>query len=176
MNTHQHVFRTITMTSSNVFVLGIQAMNPIIVHTTIPINYHTTWSQPVMPIILSKTSMLPTSTCPMWYNVIPLLMPLDPSLYLAYPTGTKGFDYSIFNNHTSYVPRNVYPIPEQLVVPLTYIPNFIGNQFCTMVQIVISMDIQLVQQLVIASVPTIIQVISILPTYVPIRSNHQPPN
>jgi hypothetical protein len=40
--------------------------------------------------------MLPTSTYPMWYNVIPPFVPLDPNLYLAYPTGTKGFEYLIF--------------------------------------------------------------------------------
>jgi hypothetical protein len=56
-------------------------------------NYYTTWSQLVKPIILGQTSMLPTSTYPMWYNVIPPFVPLDPSLYPTYPIGTKGLHY-----------------------------------------------------------------------------------
>jgi hypothetical protein len=71
--------------------------------------------------------MLPTSTYPMWYNVITPFVPLDTSLYLAYPTGTKGFDFSIFGNYICFVHGNVYPILEQHVVPPTYIPYFVGN-------------------------------------------------
>ncbi len=63
----------------------------------------------------------------MWYNVIPLFVPLDPSLYLAYQTGTKGLDSLIFRNYTCYVPRNMYPILEKHVVPPTYIPYYVGN-------------------------------------------------
>jgi hypothetical protein len=122
----------------------LKAMNPSIIHTIIHVNYQTTWSQPVTPIVLGKTNMLPTSTCSMWYNVIPFFVPLNLNLYPTYPTRTKGFDSSTFNNYTSYVPRNVYLVLEQPIVPPTYIPNFIGNQFCTMVQIVTSKDIQLV--------------------------------
>jgi hypothetical protein len=82
--------------------------------------------------------MLPISTYPMWYNVIPPSVLLNPSLYLAYPTRTKGFYSSIFRNYIGYVPWNVYPTPEQLVVPPTYIPYSIGNQFLIMVQLVTS--------------------------------------
>jgi hypothetical protein len=96
-----------------VYVLRIQAMNPSIGHTIIPINYQTTWSQLVTPIVPIETSMLPTSTYPMWYNVILPFVPLDPSLYLAYPTRIKGLDCLIFRNYTSYVLGNVYPILEQ---------------------------------------------------------------
>jgi hypothetical protein len=39
MNVHQHVLPTTTITVPNVYVLGIQAMNPSIVHTTILANY-----------------------------------------------------------------------------------------------------------------------------------------
>jgi len=66
--------------------------------------------------------VLPTSIYPMWYNVIPFFMPLDPSLYLAYPTRIKGLDSSIFTIYTCYVPRNVYPVHVQLVVPPKYTP------------------------------------------------------
>jgi len=119
-NVHQHVFPTTTTVVPNVYVLGTQAMNPSIGHTIVPINYQKTWSQLVTPIVLGKTNMLPTSTYPMWYNVIPLFVPLDPSLYITYPIGTKGLDSLIFRNYTGYVPRNIYPVPEQLVVPPTY--------------------------------------------------------
>jgi hypothetical protein len=86
MNTHQYVLPTTTTIVPNVSVLGSQAMNPNIGHTTIPINYSTISSQLVTTIILGRTSMLPTSTYPMWYNVIPLFVPLNLSLYPPYPT------------------------------------------------------------------------------------------
>jgi hypothetical protein len=54
-------------------------------------------------------------------------MPLDPSLYPTYLTGTKGFDSPIFRNYKSYVLVNVYPTLEQLVVPPTYTPYFVVN-------------------------------------------------
>ncbi len=63
----------------------------------------------------------------MRYNAIPPFVPLHPNLYPTYPTGTKGLDSSIFRNYTSYVPRNVYPVLEQLVIPPTYTPYSIGN-------------------------------------------------
>jgi hypothetical protein len=145
MNTHKLVFLTTTIIVPNVFVLRIQAMNPNIVHTTIPINYQTTWSQLVTTIVPCKTNMLPTSTYPMWYNVIPPFVPLDLSLYPIYPIGTKGTNSLIFRNYTCYVFRNVYLVPEQHVVPPTYIPNSIGNQFHIVVQLVTSKDMQHVQ-------------------------------
>ncbi len=73
MNVHQPVLPTITTVLPNVSILETQAMNPSIGHTIVPINYQTTWSQPITLIILSKTSVLPISTYPMWYNAIPLL-------------------------------------------------------------------------------------------------------
>jgi hypothetical protein len=45
------------------------------------VNYQTTWSQPVIP---GQTNILPTSTYPMWYNVIPPFVFLDPNLYPTY--------------------------------------------------------------------------------------------
>jgi hypothetical protein len=99
-------------------------------------------------------------------------VPLDPSLYLAYLVGTKGLDYLIFKNYTIYVPRNVYPVLEQHVVPPTYTPYSIGNQFPIMVQLVTNMDRQHVQQPITAPIPAIVQVITSLPTYVPKGSTH----
>ncbi len=66
-------------------------------------------------------------------------MPLDLSLYLANPIRTKGLDSSIFKNYTSYV----YLVLEQPLVPPTYIPNFVGNQFLIIVQPMINEDRQL---------------------------------
>jgi hypothetical protein len=120
--------------------------------------------------------MLPTSTYPMWFNVIPPFVPLDLSLYPTYPIGTKGTNSLIFRNYTCYVFRNVYLILEQHVVPPTYIPNSIGNQFHIVVQLVISKDMQHVQYLVTALMPTTIHVTTTLPTYVPRRFDHQPPD
>jgi hypothetical protein len=67
-------------------------------------------------------------------------LPLYPSLCPTYPTRTKGLDSSIFKNYTSYVPRNVYPVPKQLVVPPTYTPYFVENQFSTVVQPIANKD------------------------------------
>jgi hypothetical protein len=78
--------------------------------------------------------MLPTSTYPMWYNVIPIFVLLNPSLYPTYQTGVKELDYLIFKSYISYVPNNVYRVLEQLVVPPTYISYFVWNQFLIMVQ------------------------------------------
>jgi hypothetical protein len=169
MNIHQHVLPTTTIAIPNVSILRTKAMNPSIGHTTIFIKYQTIWSQPITPIVLRKTSIISTSTYPMWYNVIPPFVPLDPSLYPTYQTRAKGLDSLIFRNYISYVPRNVYPIPEQPIIPPTYIPNFVGNQFPTVIQLVINKD----KQPVTTSMPTTIQVITNLPTYVPRRSNHQ---
>jgi hypothetical protein len=44
MSIHQHVFPTTITTIPNVYVLGIQTMNPNIRHTAILVNYRTTWS------------------------------------------------------------------------------------------------------------------------------------
>jgi hypothetical protein len=120
MNIHL-VHPTTIIVVPNVSILRTQTMNFNIGYITIHVNHQTTWSQPVTRIIWSKTSMLSTSTYPMWYNVIPLFVPLDPSLYLTYPTKTKGLDSSIFRNYTCYVLGNVYLVHKQLVVPPTYI-------------------------------------------------------
>jgi hypothetical protein len=93
-------------------------------------------------IILGITSMLPILIHPMWYNVTPPFVPLDPILYSTYQIGAKGLYSSIFRNYTCYVLRNVYPVPEQPIVPPTYIPNFVGNQFPIMVQPMTSKDRQ----------------------------------
>jgi len=151
MNTYQLILPTITIAILNVFVLKIQTMNPNITHIVVPINYQITWSQPITPIVLGKTSMLPTSTNPMWYNVIPPFVPLDPSLYPTYPTWTKGLDSLTFRNYIGNVPRNVYLIFKQHVPP-THIPNSIRNQFLIVVQLVTSKD----KQLITLSVPTTI--------------------
>ncbi len=85
--------------------------------------------------------MLPTWTYPLWYNVIPLFMPLNLNLYPAYPTRTKRLDSSIFKNYTSYVLGNVYPRFEQPIVPPIYTPYYVENQFLTVVQLVIGKHI-----------------------------------
>jgi hypothetical protein len=108
MNVHQPILPTTTIVVPNVSILITQAMNPSTSHTIVPINYHTTWSQPITSIVLGKTNMLPISTYPMWYNVIPPFVPLNPNLYPIYPTRTKGFYLSIFKNYTWYVSRYVY--------------------------------------------------------------------
>jgi len=106
MNTHQLVFPTITIAIPNVFVLRNQAMNLNIGHMVVLVNYQTPWSQLVTPLALGKTSMLPTSTYPMWYDVIAPFVLLNPSLYPTYPTGTKGIDSLVFKNYTSFLHGN----------------------------------------------------------------------
>jgi hypothetical protein len=115
-------------------------MNFNIGYTTVPIDYQTTWSQHVTLIVPSKTNMIPPSTYPIWYNVIPLFVPLNLSLYPVYPTRTKGIDPLIFRNYIGYAHGYVYLIFEQLVVPPTYTPHYVGNQFPTVVQPMTSKD------------------------------------
>jgi hypothetical protein len=70
------------------------------------------------------------------------------------------------------VPKNVYPVPEQPIIPLTYIPNYIGNQFPIVDQLMTSKK----KQHVTALLPTIVQITTSLPTYVPKGFDHQPPD
>jgi hypothetical protein len=116
---------------------------------------------------------LPTSTYPLWYNVIPPFVPLKLSLYPAYLIGTKRLDPSIFRNYTSYVVGYVYLILEQPIVQPT-LSHSIGNQFLTVVQPIISRDNKLVQQQVIVLIPTTIQVNISLPIHVPKGFAHRP--
>jgi hypothetical protein len=62
--------------------------------------------------ILNHTNVFPTSTYPMSYNVIPLDILLNPSMYLTYHITTKGFDCLIYRNCTSYLPRYMYLVPK----------------------------------------------------------------
>jgi hypothetical protein len=160
----------------NVSILITQTMNPSVVHIVIPINYQTTWSQPITPIILGKTSMLPISTYPMWYNVIPPFVLLDSNLYPTYQIRAKGLDFSIFKNYIGYVLKKVYPILEQHVIPPKYIPYFVGNQFPIMVQLMTSKDKRPVQQPITILVPITVQITTSLLIHIPRGSNHQPPD
>jgi hypothetical protein len=40
----------------------------------------------------------------------------------------------MFRNHINYVTTNVYLIPRQLIIPPTYTPYFVKNQFPIVVQ------------------------------------------
>ncbi len=115
MNVHQPVIPTPIVVLPNVYVLGIQPMNPSIGHTPIPINYQSNWQSPITPFVRGKINTIPTSTYPIWYNVILPYIPLDPNLYPAYTTKEKKIDLLIPRNYTSYVPRYVFS--EQLVIP-----------------------------------------------------------
>jgi hypothetical protein len=86
----------------NVSMLKIQAMNPSIGYTIIHVDYQITRSQSITPIVPSKTNMLPTSTYPMWYNVIPPFMLLDLNLYSIYQIRTKGLNPLNFRNYIGY--------------------------------------------------------------------------
>jgi hypothetical protein len=120
--------------------------------------------------------MLLTSTYPMWYNIIPPFVPLDPSLYPIYPIGTKGFDLFVFRNYINYEHGNVYLIPKQPIVPPTYTPHYVGNQSLIMVQPITSRGRQLNQQLITTPIPSIVLVNTNLPTYIPKGSPHRPPD
>jgi hypothetical protein len=75
MNVHQPILPTTTIIIPNVYVLGTQTMSPSIGYTIVHVNYQTTCSQPIIPIVLSQTNMLPNSTYAMWYNVRPPFVP-----------------------------------------------------------------------------------------------------
>jgi hypothetical protein len=125
MNIHQHVFPTTTIVVPNVSVLGTQGTNPSINYTIVLVNYQTTWSQPITPIVPSKISMLPTSLYPMWYNVIPPFVPLDPNCIQHIQLKQKDLIPRFLG--IIHVPRNVYPVLEQHVAPPIHTPYFVRN-------------------------------------------------
>jgi hypothetical protein len=92
------------------------------------------WQQLVTPIVKGKTKVFPTSTYPLWYNVIPPFVPLNPMLFSAYPIRTKRLDPLIFKIYTSYVVGYEYLVHEQPILQPTCTPHSIGNQNLTMVQ------------------------------------------
>jgi hypothetical protein len=63
----------------------------------------------------------------MWYNVIPLYVPLNSSLYPMYPIETKGFDLLIFMNYTCYVHGYVHLILKQPIISPIHTPHRINN-------------------------------------------------
>ncbi len=108
-------------------IQGIQVTNPSIGHTTIHVSYQSTWQPNVTPFVPSKTNVLFTSTYPMWYNVIPLYVPLDPNLYPTYPIEAKGLDILIFRNYTCYVHGYVHLTLKQPIIPPIHTPHIVGN-------------------------------------------------
>ncbi len=76
---------------------------------------------------VAKIEPLQRASTPMWYNVIPPFVPLDPSLYPTYPIGAKGLDLLILKNYACCVPRYVYRVPKQPIVPPTFTPHIVGN-------------------------------------------------
>jgi hypothetical protein len=48
------------------------------------------------PLYQVGTNVFPTFTYPMWDNIIPTDIPLDPNLYLIYNIGTIRFEPLIF--------------------------------------------------------------------------------
>jgi len=64
---------------------------------------------------------------------MPPFVPLDPSLCPIYPTRTKGLHPLILRNYTSHIPRYVYLVPKQPIVPPPFTPHTVANQFPTVV-------------------------------------------
>ncbi len=109
------------------FIQGIQITNLSIGHTAIHVSYQSIYQPHVTPFVLSKTNVLRTSTYPMWYNVIPLYVLLDPILYPTYPIETKEFDLLIFKNYTCYVHGYVHLTLKQPINPPIHTPHIVGN-------------------------------------------------
>jgi hypothetical protein len=80
-------------------------MNPTIGHTPIFVNYQSNWQSHVTPFVLHKINTIPTSTYPMWYNVILPYIPTNHNLYPTYITRTKCVGPLIPRNYITYVPR-----------------------------------------------------------------------
>ncbi len=82
----------------------------------------------------------------------------------------------IFNNYIGYVPRYVYLIREQHIVPPTYTPDYVGNQCLIMVQLITNRDRGIICEQVIALIPTTVHVNINLPTQVLRGFAHQTSN
>jgi len=93
-------------------------MNPTFGHTIIPIRYQLILQSHVTPFVPHSTDVFLHLTYPMWYNVIPPYIPLNPNLYSTYPTKIKWFDPLISRNiHIGYILEYVYLIPELIIPP-----------------------------------------------------------
>jgi hypothetical protein len=118
MSFHQLVIPTTTIVLPNVLVQQIQVMNSSFGHMAIFVNYQPTQQPPLTPFVPSKTNVVPTFTYPMWYNVMPLYILSNPSLYLAYPFKMRRFYPLISKNYIGYIPRYVHLVSKKLVIPL----------------------------------------------------------
>jgi len=64
-----------------------------LVTNPITISQHLSWLQLVTPLIARQLRIV---SCPMWYNIIPSFVPMDPNMYFMYYSKIKGLDPLIF--------------------------------------------------------------------------------
>ncbi len=69
MNVHQFIIPITTIILPNALVQGIQIMNPNFGHITILVSYQLASKSLVTSFVPNQTTVLPTFTYPMWYNV-----------------------------------------------------------------------------------------------------------
>jgi hypothetical protein len=60
-----------------------------LVTNLILINRHLGWLQPITPLIIGQPK---TIFYPMWYNIVPYFVLMDPSMYSMYYSRIKGPD------------------------------------------------------------------------------------
>jgi hypothetical protein len=100
---------------------------PITRSEVVPIIQPIGWQQCVTPIILGQINNLPFSFYPMWYNVIPLYLPFDPSLYLRYFSGMKMFEHVYPKTIIGYMIGYPYPRSDQPMVTTSSYPYSTWN-------------------------------------------------
>jgi len=86
----------------------------LVTHPT-PINQHLGWQQPLTPLIIGQSKVVPY---PMWYNTIPHFIPMNPNMYSMHNYGIKRLDPFIFGRREKYVAgitqEKLVPLVEQL--------------------------------------------------------------
>jgi hypothetical protein len=91
-------------------------IQPSLIANPIPVNQHVGWSQLVTPLIARQPRTVPH---PMWYNIVPSFVPMDPNLYPMYYLVIKRPDPLISRRKKGFAvyvaqPQQA-PLVEQLV-------------------------------------------------------------
>jgi hypothetical protein len=79
----------------------IRSQSSLVIHPT-PIGQHLGWQQIVTPLIIRQPRVVPYPPYPMWYNILPPFVPMDPNLYSIYYFGIKKLDSLIFGRKERY--------------------------------------------------------------------------
>ncbi len=96
-----------TMTNTPAIRVGvpmpqIRSQPSLVIHPTL-VNQHLGWQQPITPLIARQPKViLYPPAYPMWYNIVPPFVPMDPNMYSVYYSKIKGPNPLIFGRKERY--------------------------------------------------------------------------